>query len=146
MFVALFFQNHIFSLLTLRLTFWPWRWPLIIKIVQEIVYLIKMTRKRGQHHIKKTYYTSSYFSFLKLVFLLFDFGIDLITLKMTWNPHNNTINGFSGQNPTKKKYYTFPYRYLLKKWYFRLLDLESKLLTLKMTLNNQNNFRNGLPN
>ena len=74
--------------------------------------------------MKKTYYTSSYFSFLKLVFLLFDFGIDLITLKMTLNPHNNTINGFSCQNPTKKKYYTFSYRNLLKNDIFAYLILK----------------------
>ena len=40
------------------------------------------------------------FFFLKInVFLLFD----LTTLKMTFNPRNNTINGFSSQNPIKKR-------------------------------------------
>ena len=62
--------------------------------------------KRGQHHKKKTYYTSSYFSFLKLMFLHFDLGIDLTTLRMILNPQNNTINGFSDQIPIKKRYYT----------------------------------------
>ena len=63
--------------------------------------------------MKKTYYTSSYFSFFKLMFLHFD-HFDLTTLRMTLNPQNNTINGFFDQNPMKKRYYTYSQRYLLK--------------------------------
>ena len=37
------------------------------------------------------------------VFLNFDLGIDLTALKNTLNPQNNTINGFSIQNPMKKQ-------------------------------------------
>ena len=31
MFLALFVKNGIFAYLPLKLTFWPWRWPDVIK-------------------------------------------------------------------------------------------------------------------
>ena len=36
---------HIFSHLTLKLTFWPWRWPWIIKIISEMDCPVKITWK-----------------------------------------------------------------------------------------------------
>ena len=36
---SLIVENHIFAYLTLKLTHWPWKWPIIIKIVAEMDYL-----------------------------------------------------------------------------------------------------------
>ena len=36
-------QIIFFTYLTLKLGFWPWRWPLIIKIIREMDYQIKIT-------------------------------------------------------------------------------------------------------
>ena len=61
------------------------------------------TKKRSTSHEKDVLH---FFLFLFLeinVFLHFDLGIDLTTLKMTLNPQNNTINGYSSQNPMKKE-------------------------------------------
>ena len=30
------FKNYIFTYLTLKLTFWPWRWPWIIQLISEM--------------------------------------------------------------------------------------------------------------
>ena len=47
MFLALFVKKRIFAYLTLKLTFWPWRWPYIIKIIQEMDCPVKITWKWG---------------------------------------------------------------------------------------------------
>ena len=47
MFLALFVKKGIFAYLTLKLTFWPWRWPYIIKIIQEMDCPVKITWKWG---------------------------------------------------------------------------------------------------
>ena len=47
MFQALIVKNGIFAYLTLKLTFWPWRWPWIIKIMQEMDCPVKITWKWG---------------------------------------------------------------------------------------------------
>ena len=47
MFTALFVKKGIFAYLTLKLTFWPWRWPYVIKIIQEIDCPDKITLKWG---------------------------------------------------------------------------------------------------
>ena len=52
---------------------------------------------------------------------------------MTLNDHNNTINGFSSQNPMKKRYQAYT---------CFLFHFEIYLLTLK---SHENNTRNGLP-
>ena len=96
--------------------------------------------------MKKTYYTSSYFSFLKFIFFLhFDLGIDLTTLKMTLNPQKYYHKWISRSKSHEKEVLHMFLAFFVKKWYFRFLDLEIDLLTSKMTLNNQSNFRNGLP-
>ena len=48
---------------------------------------------------------------------------------MTSNHQHNTLNGFSWQNPMKKRYYTCS-----------LVDLVIDILTLKMTLSDENGF------
>ena len=59
----------------------------------EMDHLVKITRKR--HY--------SYLSFLESIFYIFDLGIDLSTLKIPLkNYQNNTMNGFSSQNPMKR--------------------------------------------
>ena len=47
MFLALIVKNCIFAYLTLKLTFWPWRWLWIIKIMQEMDCPVKITWKAG---------------------------------------------------------------------------------------------------
>ena len=47
MFLALFVKKGIFAYLTLKLTFWPWRWLYIIKIIQEMDCSVKITWKWG---------------------------------------------------------------------------------------------------
>ena len=47
MFLALFVKKGIFAYLTLKLTFWPWKWPWVIKIIQEINCPDKITLKWG---------------------------------------------------------------------------------------------------
>ena len=57
--------------------------------------------------MKKTYYTSSNFILLKnLFFLHLNPGMTFYDLEDDFNPPNNIINGLSGQNPTKTRYYT----------------------------------------
>ena len=46
------------------------------------------------------------FCFEKIIFLHFDLGNDISTLKSTLDQQNNTINGFFRQNRMKKRYYT----------------------------------------
>ena len=45
--LAVFVKNGIFAYLTLKLSFWPWRWPWIIKIIQEMDCPVKITWKWG---------------------------------------------------------------------------------------------------
>ena len=45
--LALIGKNGIFAYSTLKLTFWPWKWPWIIKIMQEIDCPVKITWKWG---------------------------------------------------------------------------------------------------
>ena len=47
MFLSLFVENCIFASLTLKLSFWPWRWPWVIKIIQEMDCPVKITWKWG---------------------------------------------------------------------------------------------------
>ena len=47
MFLALIVKNCIFAYLNLKLTFWPWRWPWIIKTMQEMDCPVKITWKWG---------------------------------------------------------------------------------------------------
>ena len=47
MFLSLFVKNCIFASLTLKLSFWPWRWPWVIKIIQEMDCPVKITWKWG---------------------------------------------------------------------------------------------------
>ena len=55
-----------------------------------------MTRKkRSTSHEENALYFFLFFVLKTNVFLHFDLGIVLTTLKMTLNPQNNTINGFS---------------------------------------------------
>ena len=42
MFLVLFGENIIFDYLTLKLTFWHWRWPQIMKVIQEMYILVKV--------------------------------------------------------------------------------------------------------
>ena len=46
-FLASFVKNDIFSYLTLKLTFWPWRSPWISKIISEMDCPVKITWKWG---------------------------------------------------------------------------------------------------
>ena len=48
---------------------------------------------------------------------------------MTLNDHNNTIKGFSSQNPMKKRYYAYT----------------CSLFDFEMTKSHESNIRNGLP-
>ena len=58
----------------------------------------------SQNHIKHKFYTSCYLCLLKIIFF-YTFDLDLlilkISLKMTFNQRNNTINGLSSQNSMK---------------------------------------------
>ena len=45
-------------------------------------------------------------SFFLYHFLYGNLEIDFLTLQMTLNYQNNTINGFYGKNPIKMRYYT----------------------------------------
>ena len=47
MFLSLFVKNGIFASLTLKLSFWPWRWPWVIKIIQEMDCPVKITWEWG---------------------------------------------------------------------------------------------------
>ena len=47
MFLARFVNNGTFAYLTLKLTFWPWKLPWIMKIIQEMDCPVKITRKWG---------------------------------------------------------------------------------------------------
>ena len=47
MFLSLSVKNGIFASLTLKLSFWPWRWPWVIKIMQEMDCPVKITWKWG---------------------------------------------------------------------------------------------------
>ena len=43
-------ENHIFAYLTITFTFWPWGWPLIIKIVQlNLIFQSKTHQKEVLH-------------------------------------------------------------------------------------------------
>ena len=64
------------------------------------------TKKRTTSHEKDLLHFFLFFLPKIIVFFYFNRGIDLMTLRMTLNPQNNTINGFSSQNPMKKRYYT----------------------------------------
>ena len=72
-------------------------------------------------------------------FYTFDHGIDILTLKMTlkmtFNHQNNTINGFCNQKSHRKEVlHLFTVVYVTNH-IFRLLDLEIEVLTLTMTFN-----------
>ena len=58
MFLALFVKNGKFAYLTLQLTFWPWSWPWVIKIIQEM-------DCPSQNHMKMRYYSCSWLYLLK---------------------------------------------------------------------------------
>ena len=45
--LALFVENSIFAYLNLKLTFWPWRWPWVIYIIQEMDCPVNITWKCG---------------------------------------------------------------------------------------------------
>ena len=47
MFLSLFGKNCIFAYLTLKFSFWPWRWPWVIEIIQEMDCPVKITWKWG---------------------------------------------------------------------------------------------------
>ena len=47
MFLSLFVKKGIFASLTLKLSFWPWRWPWVIKIILEMDCPVKITWKWG---------------------------------------------------------------------------------------------------
>ena len=47
MFLSLFVKNCIFASLTLKFSFWPLRWPWVIKIIQEMDCPVKITWKWG---------------------------------------------------------------------------------------------------
>ena len=82
------------------------------------------------------------------IFYTFDLGIDILTLnmtlKMTFNHQNNTINGFSNKKSQRKEVLHLFVALSVTNHIFRLLDLEIEVLTLQMTCNHQNNTRNGL--
>ena len=107
MFLAWFVKNGNFAYLTLKLTFWPWKGPWVMKIIQEMDCPVKITRKRGITLVP------GFICWTIIVDLeisgghfVFDLGNALSSLKITLDHQNNTINGFFRQNPTKKRYYT----------------------------------------
>ena len=76
------------------LTFWPWRWLWIMKIIQEMNCPVKSTRKWGITFVPS-------FICWKIIFnleisgghFIFDLWNDLSTLKMTLDQQNNTCLG-----------------------------------------------------
>ena len=64
--------------------------------------------------------------FVKSFFFLFDFEIDVLTLKMTLY-QKNTRNGLPSQNRMKMRYYTCSWLHLLKKTYLTLKYLAAIL-------------------
>ena len=127
-------KNHIFAYVTLKLTPWPWKWPSNIKIVAE-------NRLFSPTYIKKTYYTSPLFSFVKNYIFTF------LTLEYTFwwpwiefdleddfeSPKYNYKWIFSFKIPWKRGIKHDP-SFICWKWYFILLDPEIDLLTSRMTL------------
>ena len=85
-----------------------------------------------------------------LMFYTLDLGIDFLTLKMTlkvtFNHQNNTINGFSSKKLHRKEVLHLFVVLSVTNHIFHLHDLEIAVLTLTMTFNHQNNTRNGLLN
>ena len=83
-------------------------------------------------------------------FYTFDLGIDFLTskmtLKMTFNHKNNTINGCSNKKSHRKEVLHLFLELSVTNHSFRLLDLEMEVLTLKVIFNHQNITRNGLLN
>ena len=71
---------------------------LIIKIVPQVDFSVKNTLKRGNT-------LAAICICLKKYFRSFDLGIDLLTLNMTLNHHNNIINRSCSQNHTNFFYY-----------------------------------------
>ena len=53
--------------------------------------------------VKITLKNGSYLYLLNSHFRSFDLEIDVLTLKMTWNHENNTINGFSKSKVHEKE-------------------------------------------
>ena len=97
-FLALLVKNHVFLHLTLTMNH-----P---NSAKNSLFIQNDTKKRLTLHKKELLHFFLFF-FPKIInFLHFDLGIDLTTLKMTLNPQNNTINKFSSQNHTRKRYYT----------------------------------------
>ena len=93
--------NHFFLLLDLE----------IEVLTLKMTFNHQNNTKNGlfsQNHSKHIYYILHFLLFVFVenhIFYTFDFGIDLLTLKITlkmiFNHQNNTINGFSSQNSMK---------------------------------------------
>ena len=136
MFLAWFVKNDNFAYLTFKLTFWPWKWPWVMKIIQEMDYPVKITRKWGITLVPGSICWAIIVDLeISGGHFVFDLGNALSALKMTLDHQNKTINGFFRQNPTKKRYYTCSQLYLLKKvfwliwpWNWRF-DLEDDLIS-----------------
>ena len=97
LFVVLSVRNHIFHILDLEIE--------VLTLTMTFNHQ-NNTRMDYQIKIKHKYYTSCYLCLLKVIFCYtFDLRIDLLTLKitlqMTFNHQNNTINRFSSQNSMK---------------------------------------------
>ena len=136
MFLAWFVKNDKFAYLTLKLTFWPWKRPWVMKIIQEMDCPVKITRKWGITLVPGSIcWTIIVDLEISGGHFVFDLDNALLALKMTLDHQNNTINGLFRQNPTKKRCYTCSQLYLLKKvflliwaWNWRF-DLEDDLIS-----------------
>ena len=124
--------------LTLKLTFWPWRWHGTMKIISAIDFLVKSTWKKEVFHLSLGKLVRNIifdlenhiFAYLTLTFTFWPWGWPLI-IKIV--PQLNSS--------VKKTYCTCCYFHLLKIT-FHSFDLRIDLSTLKMTLNQQNIIRN----
>ena len=106
---------------------------LISKKVAEMDYSVKISKRR--------LHVFCYLFLLKIVFFYFwprnwhfhDLELKLplqMTLKMTLNHENNTINGFSHSKTHEKEVLHMLLALFVQKWYFHSLDPKIDLLTL----------------
>ena len=107
------------------LLIWPWNWPWVMKIIQEMNCPVKITRKWGITLVP------GFICWTIIVDLeisgghfVFDRGNALSALKMTLDHQNNTINGFFRQNPTKKEVLHMFLALFVKKRIFAYLTLK----------------------
>ena len=121
LFVVLSVKIMFFAYLTLKSRFWPWRWLLIIKTIPDIDYLVKITSNIDIALLAICVCWKSYFLYLWLWNWLFDLEDDL---EDDLQSPKNTINGFSSQNHTEKRYHTCSLCYLLLIIFFTYLTLK----------------------